>query len=57
MNVERSIIDQNESKIIQAFLYDNTTYSSVNNKTTLDSVNYTLETNRPNGSVAKKEQL
>ena len=54
-NIERAIIGQDKSKIIQAFLYVNTTHSSKNNKETLDSVNCILDINRFDQSMAKKE--
>ena len=45
--VDRSIIDQDEIKIIQTFLYGNPTYSVNNNKLILDaSTKYILETKR-----------
>ena len=48
----RSIIDQDELKIIQTFLYDNPTYSVNDNKLTLDvSIKYILETKRFDGPI------
>ena len=45
--VDRSIIDQDEIKIIQTFLYGNSTYSDNDNKLILDaSIKYILETKR-----------
>ena len=42
---DRSIIDQDEIKIIQLFLYDSPTYSANDNKIILDaSIKYILET-------------
>ena len=48
----RSIIDQDELKIIQTFLYDNPTYSVNDSKLTLDvSIKYILETKRFDGPI------
>ena len=45
--IDRSIIDQDEIKIIQIFLYGNSTYSVNDNKLILDaSIKYNLETKR-----------
>ena len=50
--VDRSIIDQDEIKIIQTFFYGNPTYSVNNNKLILDaSIKYTLETKRFDGPI------
>ena len=50
--VDRSIIDQDEIKIIQAFLCGNPTYSINDNKLILDaSIKYILETKRFEGPV------
>ena len=50
--VGRSIIDQNEIKIIQTFLYGNSTYSVNDKKLILDeSIKYTLETKRFDGPI------
>ena len=49
--VDRSIIDQDDIKIIQTFLYGNPTYS-VNDKLILDaSIKYILETKRFDGPI------
>ena len=49
--VDRSIIDQDEIKIIQTFLYGNPTYS-INDKLILDaSIKYILETKRFDGPI------
>ena len=48
---DSSIIDQDEIKIIQTFLYGNPTYS-VNDKLILDaSIKYILETKRFEGPI------
>ena len=45
--IDRSIIAQDEIKIIQIFLYGNSTYSVNDNKLILDaSIKYNLETKR-----------
>ena len=50
--VDRSIIDQDEIKIIQTFLYGNPTYSVNDNKLILDaSIKYILETKRFDGPI------
>ena len=50
--VDRSIIDQDEIKIIQTFLYGNSTYSVNDNKLILDaSIKYILETKRFDGPI------
>ena len=50
--VDRSIIDQDEIKIIQTFLYGNPTYSINDNKLILDaSIKYILETKRFEGPI------
>ena len=50
--VDRSIIDQDEIKIIQTFLYGNPTYSVDDNKLILDaSIKYILETERLDGPI------
>ena len=50
--VDRSIIDQDEIKIIQTFLYGNSTYSINDNKLILDaSMKYILKTKRFEGPI------
>ena len=50
--VDRSIIDQEEIKIIQTFFYGNPTYSVNDNKLILDAgIKYTLETKRFDGPI------
>ena len=50
--VDRSIIDQDEIKIIQTFLYGNPTYSVNDNKLVLDaSIKFILETKRFDGPI------
>ena len=50
--VDRSIIDQDEIKIIQTFHYGNPTYSVNDNKLILDAViKYILETKRFDGLI------
>ena len=50
--VDRSIIDQDEIKIIQTFLYGNSTYSVNDNKLILDaSIKYILETKKFDGPI------
>ena len=50
--VDRSIIDQDDIKIIQTFLYGNPTYSVNDNKLILDaSIKYILETKRFEGPI------
>ena len=50
--VDRSIIDQEEIKIIQTLLYDNPTYSVNDNKLIFDaSIKYILETERFDGPI------
>ena len=50
--VDRSIIDQDDIKIIEAFLYGNKTYSVNDNKLILDaSIKYILETKRFEGPI------
>ena len=50
--VDRSIIDQDEIKIIQTFLYRNPTYPVSDNKLILDaSIKYILETKRSDGPI------
>ena len=50
--VDRSIIDQDEIKIIQIFLHGNPTYSVNDNKLILDaSVKNILETKRFDGPI------
>ena len=50
--VDRSIIDQDEIKIIQTFLYGNPTYCVNDNKLILDaSIKYILETKRFDGLI------
>ena len=50
--VDRSIIDQDETKIIQTFLYGNATFSVNDNKLILDaSIKYILETKRFGGPI------
>ena len=50
--VDRSIIDQDEIKIIQTFLYGKPTYSVNDNKLILDaSIKYILETKRSDGPI------
>ena len=52
--VDRSIIDQDEIKIIQTFLYGNPTYSVNDNKLILDaSIKYILETKRFDDQFSK----
>ena len=51
-NVDRSIIDQDEIKIIQTFLYGNPTYSVNDNKLVLDAgIKYIFETRRFDGPI------
>ena len=50
--IDRSVIDQDEIKIIQTFLYGNPTYSVNDNKLILDaSIKYILETKRFDGPI------
>ena len=50
--VDKSIINQDEIKIIQTFLYGNPTYSVNDNKLILDaSIKYILETKRFDGPI------
>ena len=50
--VDRSIIDQDDIKIIQTFLYGNPSYSVNDNKLILDaSIKYILETKRFEGPI------
>ena len=50
--VDTSVIDQDDIKIIQTFLYGNPTYSINDNKLILDaSIKYILETKRFEGSI------
>ena len=50
--VDRSIIDQDEIKIIQTFLYGNSAYSVNDNKLIFDaSIKYILETKRFDGPI------
>ena len=50
--VNRSIIDQDEIKIIQTFLYGNSPYSVSDNKLILDArIKYTLETKIFDGPI------
>ena len=50
--VDRSIIDQDDIKIIQTFFYGNKTYSVNDNKLILDaSIKHILETKRFEGSI------
>ena len=50
--VDRSIIDQDEIKIIQTFLHGNSNYSVIDNKLILDgSIRYILETKRFDGPI------
>ena len=49
---DRSIIDQDEIKIIPTFLYRNPTYPVIDNKLILDaSIKYILETKRFEGPI------
>ena len=50
--VDRSIIDQDEIKIVQTFLYGNPNYSFNDNKLILDAIiKYILETKRFDGPI------
>ena len=52
--VDRVIMDQDETKIIRTFLYENPTYSVNDNKLTLDaSIKHILETKRFDGPISK----
>ena len=54
--VDRSIIDQDEIKIIQTFLYGNPSYSVSDNKLILDaSIKYIVETKRFDGPIFLRE--